>query len=308
MDPLLLRALLCPSEPFSGAIAGFIRAWRQGAAPEERPIDAAIRGGLLADRLGFAFAAGYRSALAALLPDGEKVASLCITEAEGGHPRAIRTRLEGGDRGWVLNGEKLWSTLAESGEFLAILASTGWEGDRNHLVLLRVPVGAPGLRLEPLPGLPFAPEIGHYRVEMVDIPVAVERVFLGDPYPRYVKPFRTVEDIFVAAATLAMLLGQGRAWPESFRLRLLGLLLVFRQLSQLPPDDPGLHLALAGAQAQLQDCLAAADWSALPEEVAARWHRDAPLLGVAGKARRLRLQRARELLWPAAAQPEGKAF
>lgn len=306
MDPLLLRSLLCPPEPYTGDLSGFFRTWRRGASAEERPIDAAIRGGLLADRLGYAFAAGYRSALAALLPDGEGVASLCITEAEGGHPRAIRTRVELGERSLLLNGEKLWSTLAESGDYLAVVASTGWVGDQNRLALLRVPVGSPGLRLERLAELPFAPEIGHYRVEMVDVQVPLEMVFLGEAYPRYVKPFRTVEDIFVSATTLSMLLGQGRAWPEPFRLRLLSLLLVFRQFSALPPEDPGLHVALAGAQAQLQDCLAAADWSVLPEEVAARWHRDAPLLGVAGKARKLRLERARELIWPGAPREKSR--
>lgn len=299
MDSSLLRSLLCPPEPFSGDLAGFFRAWRRGAATGEHPADAALRGGLLADRLGFAFAAGYRSALAALLPDGHSIASLCITEAEGGHPRAIRTSLDWkGDR-LRLNGEKVWSTLAESGESLAVLASSGWVGEQNKLVLVRVPVGAPGVHLEPLGELPFAPEIGHYRVKLVDVPVPTDGIFPGDAYSLYVKPFRTAEDIYVSVATLAMLIGRGGVWPEAFRLRLLSLLLVFRQLSELPPDDPALHVALAGAQAQLRDGLATADWSLLPAEVAVRWHRDAPLLGVAGKARALRLQRAREQLWPA---------
>ncbi len=299
MDSLLLRSLLCPPEPFSGGIKGFFRAWRRGAVREERPVDAAIRGGLLADRLGFAFAAGYRSAIAALLPDGHTVASMCITEADGGHPRNIRTSLDIRDDRFVLNGEKMWSTLAESGESLAVLASLGWVGDQNKLVLARVPVGAPGVLLEPLPELPFAPEIGHYRVKLVNVQVPMGGYFLGDAYTLYVKPFRTVEDIFVSTATLSMLLGRGSVWPEAFRLRLLSLLLVFRQLSEMAPDDPALHVALAGAQVQLQECLAAADWSMLPEAQATRWHRDVPLLTVAGKARALRLERAREQLWPA---------
>ncbi len=298
MDPILLRSLLRPPEAFSGELSGFLKSWRQAAPDPERPIDAAIRGGLRADRLGFAFAAGYRSALAALLPNGENIASLCITEAEGGHPRAIRTRLENRDGRLLLNGEKLWSTLAESGEYLAVLASAGWKEDRNILVLLRVPVGAPGLHLEPLAELPFAPEIGHYRVAFVDVQVPLYSVFMGDAYALYVKPFRTVEDIFVSTATIAMLLGRGQGWPEDFRQRLLSLLLVFRQLSELPPDDPGLHIALAGVQAQLQEILRGADWSVFPPEEATRWFRDVPLLGVAAKARKLRLERARERVGP----------
>jgi len=60
-----------------------------------RSIDHAILGGLMADRLGWAFATGYRAALGQLVPSlaPDAMAALCVTEEGGNTPRAIPTRL-----------------------------------------------------------------------------------------------------------------------------------------------------------------------------------------------------------------------
>src|SRR4051812_21347153 len=87
------------------------------------PIESAILGGFCADRVGFAFAAGYHAALRALVPSlpRDHLVGLCATEAGGVHPRAIETRLEGGR----LRGTKSFATLAPSADELLIVASTG---------------------------------------------------------------------------------------------------------------------------------------------------------------------------------------
>ncbi len=51
------------------------------------PLEAAVRGGARADRVGYAFAAGYQAALRALFPLAPgQLGSLCATEAHGAHP------------------------------------------------------------------------------------------------------------------------------------------------------------------------------------------------------------------------------
>lgn len=70
-------------------------AFLHGISGWSLPIEWAVVGGCVGDRLAYAFAAGYQSALRRLFPflPVETVASFCVTEAGGGHPRAIQCRL-----------------------------------------------------------------------------------------------------------------------------------------------------------------------------------------------------------------------
>ena len=129
------------------------------------PIDQAIVGGFLADRVGYAFASGYQAALRALVPDlpPDRIASLCMTERGGGHPRAVETRLdEAGPGAYRLTGRKRWSTLSTEAGVLLVVASTGSdERGRNRLRLVRVESAAPGVTLHAMPAPPFTAEISH---------------------------------------------------------------------------------------------------------------------------------------------------
>jgi hypothetical protein len=272
----------------------------------DSPVDRAIVGGTVADRLGFAFAAGYRAALAQLLPDLPRRTRAClsVTEAGGAHPRAIQTRLDPDGDHWVLSGEKLWTTLADRGEVFLVAASTGQESGRNQIRMVLVPAGAVGLRLEPMPATPFAPEISHCRVVLERVRVSPEAVLPGDGYERCIKPFRTVEDIHVLAAATAYVLGEGTRfdWPREIRARLIHLLAALRELAGTDPLAPDTHLALAGAFASWDQLMDDADahWDAVEQNTRARWVRDRTLLTVAGGARRRRFESAWKRLETAA--------
>ncbi|MCA9708944.1 MAG: acyl-CoA dehydrogenase family protein, partial [Myxococcales bacterium] len=177
----------------------------------------AVTGGALADRLGLAFAAGYRSALLALTGEASH-AALCITEEGGAHPRAIRTRVDVDGDTASLTGTKAWSTLAGSARTLLVAASIGHEGDRNRLRVVRVPADAEGVTLHAMPPTPFTPEIPHYRVELSGVRVPAEAILEGDGYDRVIKPFRTVEDVHVVAAAAAHVVAVGRraGWPSGW--------------------------------------------------------------------------------------------
>jgi alkylation response protein AidB-like acyl-CoA dehydrogenase len=252
-------------------LAGFLAALPAIA----RPVDAAAVGGALADRVGYAFAAGYRAALAALVPGeaGRGAACLCATEEGGAHPRAIATRLERAGAGWTVTGVKQWSTLAGAAEALLVVASAGVGADgKNQLKLVRVPAGAAGLALEAMPPPPFTPEIPHFRVRLDGVRVDDAAVLPGDGYDVYLKPFRTIEDVHVHAALVAHMIAMARRHGGDDAAPLAGLIATTHTLV-----------------AELDASVAAA----LPDDVRARWQRDRALLGVAGKARAAR----REAAW-----------
>jgi alkylation response protein AidB-like acyl-CoA dehydrogenase len=190
-----------------------LRAWFEATASVRTgsTIERALLGGAHADRLACAFAAGYSEALRALVPDLEGIAALSATEAEGNHPRAIRTRLEPAADGFRLTGTKKWATGAAQAAALLVVASIGDDPTtgRNRLRLVRVPTSAPNLVIRSS-AAPFVPEIEHAEIELAGVEVPADAVLPGDGYDDYVKPFRTVEDLHVHAALVGYLLTLAR--------------------------------------------------------------------------------------------------
>jgi hypothetical protein len=250
-------------------------------------------GGFFADRLGFAFAAGYHAALRRLCPklSADQGLSLAATEAGGAHPRAIATRLDDQNQ---LHGDKSWVTLAPHAEEIVVLAQSGSSGDRKQLVAVVVNARAPGVEIRPPTTTRFAPEISHAAVHFEGAPI-LHRLE-GDGWQDVVKPFRTVEDLHVHLALFGYLLGLARraGFPQALVERLLALLTLSHQLARLDPKAAAVHVAVAGLLAevrgvgeQLDTALALA-----PEAERLRFQRDRLLLDVAGSAREARRVRA----------------
>ncbi|MSP60469.1 MAG: acyl-CoA dehydrogenase family protein [Myxococcales bacterium] len=299
----LLRGLF--ALPRREPIADLDDWWRRhlafGLAAEGRPqIDRAIIGGYTADRVGYAFASGYAAALRCLVPDlpsGEP-AALCITEEGGGHPRAIHTALRlDADGGGHITGRKRWATLGPRARRLLVAVSLGQRDDgRNRIRLVSVDAAAPGVTLTTMPETPFAPEIPHAEVTFEDVAVAAGDLLPGDGYERYIKPFRTIEDLHVHGALCAWLLGvaRGAGWPREIQEPLCGLLAGIRALALDDPLAPEVHLALGGllrlAARLIEE--SAPHWTLVDGETRRRWERDRTLLGIAGRARAERLEAA----------------
>jgi alkylation response protein AidB-like acyl-CoA dehydrogenase len=301
----LLRALFDIPEappPFD-SFAAFWARHRALVAGERRPVVAAVRGGVHADRLAAAFAAGYQAALRALVPDlpSASVASFCVTERGGGHPRAIEATLvtvEGGSL--KLRGHKRWATLSTEAGVLLVVAKTGDDPEtgRPLLRVARVDSTAPGVRLSPMPPTPFVPEIPHGQVFLDDVTVRDEDLLPGDGYTHYVKPFRTIEDVHVHAAALAYVAAEatwcklGRPFVE----RCAALIASLGEIASAHPLNPAAHVALAGVLAQTRQLAEAVEgpWSTAAPDRHARFVRDRGLFGVAEGARADRLTRAWE--------------
>ena len=290
-------------------------AWwaRHSAVTREaaRPIDAAILAGFAADRLGYAFASGYQAALRALVPDlpADRVASICITERGGAHPRAMETRLAADGEGRLrLSGHKRWATLGDEAGVLLVAAVEGVDDQgRNRLRIARIEASRAGVTLRPMPEPPFTPEIAHEEIDLDGVLVEAGDLLAGDGFARYVRPFRTIEDLHVQAAIYAYLIREIRAHdlPRSLAERFAALLTTLGALAAAEPSAAEVHVALAGVLSLARGPLdeLGRTWAGSESPAQARWERDRPLLSVAGKARELRLERAWEALAQARSGP-----
>lgn len=266
------------------------------------PLDRALALGLTAPSVGGAFLAGYRAALHALLPSlgVHTRAALCATEEVGAHPRAIATRLTATPEGVTVDGAKRFVTGAREADALLVLATRGAAADgRSLLSLVRVPAEHPGVSLTPMPPTSFVPDVTHASVTLDAVALDAGAVLPGDGWNRYVKPFRTVEDLHVQAAVAAWVIGALRRHdgPRPCVERLVAHVASLRALADMAPDDPTCHVALAGAFANLAPIFDAveATWPQMPAALRAEWSRDRRLLQVARDVRARRL----EVAWSA---------
>jgi acyl-CoA dehydrogenase len=309
-DPLTFLLSAPPSRGPFADVHAFGARLRE--CPFEAPLPRALWGGFHADRLGFAFFAGYWAALDQLMrhaaasqglpspfPVPRLAERICLaaTERGGGHPRAIATRLEERGGALLVTGEKTFATLASAADELLVVATRG-EGDdgRPRLCLVRVRPLAAGVTVRDRDPLPFAPEVPHASVILADAPVAREDVLPGDGYLHYLKPFRTIEDTHVLAATVGLLLGVCRAhgFERDVTLELVSLAAALLDVAAEDATSPRVHLVLAGLFAtarRLIGALAPA-FETIDREERARWERDQPLLHTAESARTKRTEAA----------------
>ncbi len=275
---------------------------RLAQCPFKGSVERALWAGFHADRLGFAFAGGYDAALRRLfehaqvpLPAGH--VCLAASESGGAHPRAIQTRLDKEGGALVLRGEKTFATLASASDELLVVASRGHTPDgKNRLRIVRVPRSAGGVTIEDRPPTPFAPEIPHAMVRLTDVVVDDSAVLPGDGYDVWIKPFRTIEDTHVLAATTGYLAGAARAygWDRNVLSELVSTGLLLVDVCARDPSAPLTHVALAGVLASSRRLVASleGEWAKASDEERARWQRDLPLMLVAENARAKRLEKA----------------
>lgn len=302
MDRVLRRLLGSPLDapPLEG-VAAWVR--RHDAATEglARGVLRALAAGALADRVGWAFASGYRAALERAVPTLEEgaLACLCATEEAGAHPRAIHTSLEAlPDGGWVLRGAKKWATLAPAAKILVVVAREGEGPDgRPRLRAVRIDARAPGVTVRPMPRTPFTPEIEHGAVQLDGVAVAAGDVLAGDAWEDLLRPFRTIEDVHVLAGVTGWLLGEaGRgAWPRGAREDLAALATTLGALGAADPSSPVTHVVLASVLRTARSVFEGAA-ARLGDAARAAWERDRALLEVAGSARARRAEVAWEKL------------
>ncbi|MGX1123549.1 acyl-CoA dehydrogenase [Pseudomonas sp. FFUP_PS_473] len=254
------------------------------------PFELAILGGRSMPTPGLAFLLGYQAALRVLWPSApQSLGALCASERRSVRPADMQTRLDE----LRLSGSKDFVTAGLDADWLLVAARSEAEGQSPRLSLAVVYPGEPGVRLEPLPALPLMPEVGHARLHLEQ--ALCERL-AGDGWDAYVKPFRTLEDLYVLSALCAWLYGVGQVsgWPQSLQLRLISLLAGCAEGSRLCADTVACHLLLGGLFAQFAGLREEINRALLASngQWASLWQRDQGVLDIASAARAKRLAKA----------------
>jgi hypothetical protein len=254
------------------------------------PFELAVAGARLMGTPGLAFLVGYQAALRMLWPSAPlSLGALCATEQRSLRVADMQTRL----RDLRLNGRKDFVTAGDAADWLLVAARSEEPGEVPRLSLAVVYPGEPGVRLEKLAPMPLMPDIGHGRLFLDN---ALCELLAGDGWDAYVKPFRTLEDIYVLSAMTAWLYGVGQDcdWPQTLQLRLLALLAGCAEVSRQAPNNPAGHVLLGGLFAQFDGLKAEVNQALAdgPPQWAAMWQRDQAVMELAAGARGKRLAKA----------------
>ena len=145
-----------------------------------------------------------------LLAEGEFQFAFAMTEPDGGTDvlRAMKTRATRTEGGWLLNGNKVWSTLSHVADRIIVLARTSEHAKASRgLSMFIVRQGAPGFTATPIPKLGMR-ALGSCQVALRDVFVPDADV-LGeiDKGWRYVMASLNSERIMVAAMCTGILAG-----------------------------------------------------------------------------------------------------
>ncbi|VVO94538.1 acyl-CoA dehydrogenase family protein [Pseudomonas fluorescens] len=254
------------------------------------PFELAVAGGRRMATPGLAFLVGYQAALRMLWPSAPlSLGALCATEQRSLRPADMQTRL----KDLRLSGRKDFVTAGDAADWLLVAARSEEPGETPRLSLAVVYPGEPGVKVEKLPALPLMPDISHGRLYLDG---ALCELLAGDGWDAYVKPFRTLEDVYVLSAMTAWLYGVGQDsdWPQALQLRLLALLAGCAEASRQAPNNPPGHVLLGGLFAQFEALAGEVD-QALgngPVEWAQMWQRDKGVMQLAAGARAKRLAKA----------------
>ncbi|MHA6141196.1 acyl-CoA dehydrogenase middle domain-containing protein [Pseudomonas mohnii] len=254
------------------------------------PFDLAVAGGRMMATPGLAFLVGYQAALRMLWPSAPlSLGALCATEQRSLRVADMQTRLHD----LRLSGRKDFVTAGDAADWLLIAARSEAPGDDPCLSLAVVYPDEPGVRVEKLAPIPLMPDISHGRVFLDN---ALCELLAGDGWDAYVKPFRTLEDIYVLSAMTAWLYGVGQdsGWPQALQLRLLALLAGCAEVSRQAPNNPCGHVLLGGLFAQFEGLKAEINQALAdgPPQWAAMWQRDQAVMDLAAGARGKRLAKA----------------
>lgn len=254
------------------------------------PFELAVAGGRMMTTPGLAFLVGYQAALRMLWPSAPpSLGALCVTERRSLRVAEMQTRLSG----LRVSGRKDFVTAGDAADWLLIAARSEASGEAPRLSLAVVYPDEPGVLLEKLPAIPLMPDISHGRLFLDN---ALCELLAGDGWDAYVKPFRTLEDVYVLSAMTAWLYGIGHDsdWPQALQLRLLALLAGCAEVSRQAPNNPAGHVLLGGLFAQFEGLKPEVDQAlaAGPQHWAAMWQRDQSVMDLAAGARGKRLAKA----------------
>ncbi|MAL27802.1 MAG: acyl-CoA dehydrogenase [Croceicoccus sp.] len=145
------------------------------------------------------------------IANGRLKAAIAFTEPAGGTDLlgAMATTAEKVDGGWVLNGEKIWSSSAHVADYLLVIARSDKTAEKKHqgLTLFWVPTRTEGVKITPLAKLGMR-SMGSCSIHFDNALVADDAV-LGEPDKAWYMLLPTLnnERIMVGAFCLGVIDG-----------------------------------------------------------------------------------------------------
>lgn len=259
---------------------------------KSKTLESVISLSLRCKDLGQAFAAGYRCALQALVPelDNQCWAAMCVTEASGNHPKQIETQL---NKDGLLFGKKTFVTMATAAKQLIVIAKAGEDGDLPLLkaVLVDQIDNSQVIKIDTMPSLGMIPDINHGQLRLsgaagVSLP--------GDGYIHFSKRFRTLEDIHLLCAFTGLVMSMAYRFnlPDSVLEK--GMFLLNFVLNNDLIESELQHLNVHQAFLLFEEMVKELkdNESMLPADFVRDWRRDEKLFKIASKARIARQQKA----------------
>ncbi|MBK7991319.1 MAG: acyl-CoA dehydrogenase, partial [Comamonadaceae bacterium] len=190
-DPIAAALDHCLSAPTTVPPLDSVDQWWPGwaalAAQPSSPMALALLGGFAADRVGWAFAAGYQSALRTLVPSlpVQALAAFCVTEEGGNRPRDIRTLITlAPAAGSTVSGAGRWTTLGPRAPCcwsLAGLRARPLTNGPASRWLWCGPISRASRSCR-CPETAFVPEVPHARIQLQDVAIEASSLLPGDGY------------------------------------------------------------------------------------------------------------------------------
>jgi len=247
-------------------------------------------------QVSFAFASAYQSALENMFDlDRDAIAALCHNEKGVKKPREMQTWVYEQNGQLMLDSYKSFASGGTDAKTIFVSAVDQRPDANGDIVLVKLNNEDNRLGLEPLPPLPFVPELAHAKLKQTGIRIQREDILVGDAFSTYVKPFRTEEDLHILAAlcgqrlSIALELDQTQL-AEQYIASAHAIL--FMQKSDR--SAPSTHLTLSGIKQQLTRTFEQQD-KLLEDQLpsfAKTWKRDSALLSLAESAQKVRTQKA----------------
>ncbi len=129
-------------------LAALFREFEIAGAPYDGISVAMIIASILTD-VGSDF---HKSEVVPRLLSGESVACLGYTEPEcGSDVAAVKTRAERSGEHWIINGQKMWTSLAEVSSWVMLLTRTDPDARKHRgITFFLVPLDTPGIEIQPI--------------------------------------------------------------------------------------------------------------------------------------------------------------
>ena len=157
------------------------------------------------------------------------------TDVLGAHANRRRAKVDGG---WIINGEKIWSSSAHVADYLLLLARTDKNVEKRHqgVTLFWIPTKSRGVKITPLPKLGMR-SMGSCTCILEDVFVPDDLV-LGEPGNAWYMLLPTLNNERIMVVSL---LSRRPRWRARRRARLRQATQSVRQGHRRVPGSAALH-------------------------------------------------------------------